>query len=365
MALVKMERQRGVTFDIEHQNGTVDLTLLSNLTLPDKTNIYKAAVSVAGAASPKIHQLATRVFDAIEAGVLVTDSSSKYKPSTIRTYRLHYWNVIEPAFGSLKIDRLNRRQIQELVDRLAMSLAASTVNNMLMPLRLVVRFALRRDLIDANPFNAVQVPAKDEQPTRILSITEANTLVKTLAGRDRAVFATALFAGLRLGELRALRWKHIDFDRKVIRIEKSWDREEGEIRPKSRAGERAIPLVRELRQILIGLGPADDETFVLGSETRPFGPQSLYKRIDKVLSSVRLSGTRLRPCRHFFASMLIASGATVKEVQVYMGHSSVEITLNRYGHLFSGDEARAAERFSAHLSAQNFLITPDPSAITS
>ena len=63
--------------------------------------------------------------------------------------------------------------------------------------------------------------------------------------------------------------------------------------------------------------------------------------------------------------MLIASGATVKEVQVYMGHSTVEITLNRYSHLLGGNEARAASRFSAYLTEQDFSVKRHPSPLPS
>jgi len=62
--------------------------------------------------------------------------------------------------------------------------------------------------------------------------------------------------------------------------------------------------------------------------------------------------------------MLIASGATVKEVQVYMGHSTVEITLNRYSHLLGGDEARAASRFASYLTTQNFSVKRSASPLS-
>lgn len=306
--------------------------------------------------SPKVDQVATEMFEAIQSGLLPTSSGSPYKPSTIRGYRLHYRNEIEPSVGSLKIDRLSRKHVQKLVDELAVEGSSSSVRNALMPLRLIVRFALQRDLIDANPFQAIQLPAKHEEPVQVLSMTEAKSVISTLSGRDQAVFATALFAGLRLGELRALRWKHIDFTNGIIRVETSWDRKEGEIQPKSRSSLRIVPLVPQLSEILTSLGPGSEDDFVLGSTSNPFGQQSFYNRTDKKLEPVGLAGTRLHPCRHFFASWLIESGATVKEVQVYMGHSTVEITLNRYSHLLGGNEARAAERFSAYLVSQDFSL---------
>jgi len=127
------------------------------------------------------------MFDAIQSGLLPTSSGSPYKPSTLRGYRLHYRNGFKPSVGSLKIDRLSPK----LVDDLAAEGSSSSVRNALMPLRLIVRFALQRDLITANPFQAIQLPAKHEEPVRVLSVAEANSVVVTLADRDRAVFATA------------------------------------------------------------------------------------------------------------------------------------------------------------------------------
>ena len=302
---------------------------------------------------PTIDGVASQMFEAMQTGLLPTRSGKAYKGSTIRGYKLHYRNEIEPTFGSLKADQLDRKKVQRLVDQLAKDRSPSSVRNALMPLRLIIRYARQRDLINSYPFKDIQLPAKNEKPTRILSIAEARSLVAALSGRDKAIFMTALYAGLRLGELRALRWHHIDFEMKTLRVERSWDRFDGEISPKSQAGNRTIPLVRELSQTLSEMrADEDDDDLVLGRGTRPFGPQSLYKRIDKALEPFGLEGTRLQDCRHFFASVLIASGANVKEVQVWMGHSSVQITLNRYGHLFGGGEARAADRFSQYLESE-------------
>lgn len=323
------------------------------------TQAAKLRNELGPALCPTVDQLAGEMFDAIESGSLPTKSGKKYKPSTIRDYRLHYRNEVEPRFGNLKIDRLTRGLVQQTVDELTKDRATSSVRNALTPLRLIMRFARRRDLIKSDPFQDVHWPAKDEVPLRIPSISEANTILTNLSGRDRAVFATALLAGLRLGELRALRWRNIDFDRSVISVEKGWDREEGEIFVKSDFGDRSVPLAPHLSEILRGLGSHGAQDFVFGTESRPFGPQSFYKRTDRALSSEDLCGTRLHACRHFFASLLIASGATPKEVQTYMGHSTIEITMNRYGHLFPGNEARAAERFSSYLTAQDFALPGD------
>jgi integrase len=94
-----------------------------------------------------------------------------------------------------------------------------------------------------NPVAGVELPAVRGKRDRIASPKEAAALIAALAEHDQAVWSTAFYAGLRLGELWALRDEDVDLEAGVIRVERSWDRREGVIEPKSRAGGRAVPIV--------------------------------------------------------------------------------------------------------------------------
>jgi integrase len=72
-------------------------------------------------------------------------------------------------------------------------------------------------------------------------------LIGALPERDRALWASALYAGLRRGELQALRWSDVDLAEGVIRVERGWDERVGPVAPKSRAGRRRVPLCKPLR----------------------------------------------------------------------------------------------------------------------
>jgi integrase len=97
----------------------------------------------------------------------------------------------------------------------------------------------------------VELPAVEGRRDRIASPAEAEQLLAALPEPDRAVYATAMYAGLRLGELRALRCEDIDLDRNVIRVERAWDAIEGVIEPKSKAGRRTVPVPKALRAHLL------------------------------------------------------------------------------------------------------------------
>ena len=165
---------------------------------------------------------------------------------------------------------------------------------------------------------------------------------------------TLLYAGLRLGEAQALRWRNVDLARGVIRVERGWDARDGEIEPKSRAAKRTIPIIPTLRDLMVShkLGAGRDHGFVFGTAEAPFSPRSVTDRADTAWRKAVLERITPHEARHVCASILIASGLNAKAVSVLMGHSSIAITFDTYGHLFEGSETEAAELVGAYLEAQ-------------
>lgn len=298
---------------------------------------------LAQAKVPKVDELAAQVFALAESGPLTNRSGRRFKPSAIRNYRIHFDRYLLPEFGGFRVSDLSRKQIQQFSDGLAAGRSPSTVRNILMPLRLILRYATEMEFIVTNPMEHLRLPAKQERPTQAIAPSEGAVILSTLSrSQDRAIYALALYAGLRLGEIRAIRWKHIDFEKDLVRVEASWDRNDGQIEPKSRAGHRVVPLVGPLRRVLEELEPGPTDAFLFPSATGgPFCPQTLYKRVDRELSVVELHGVRLHACRHSYASFSIEAGVNMKQLSTFMGHASISITIDRYGHLLPGSEADA------------------------
>ena len=133
--------------------------------------------------------------------------------------------------------------MQDFADRLlARGDDASTIRNTLMPLRAIFRRAVARGDVAVNPTTGLELPAVRGRRDRIVSPEQAAKLLDALPERDRALWATALYGGLRRGELQALRWEDVDLAKGVIRVERAWDVREGQIEPKSRAGRRTVPI---------------------------------------------------------------------------------------------------------------------------
>src|SRR5207245_3195565 len=108
-----------------------------------------------------------------------------------------------------------------------------------------------RGEVPVNPTTGLELPAVEGSRDRIASPAEAAALLAALAARDRALWATAMYAGLRRGELLALRWEDVDLAGGVIHVECSWDAKEGFVAPKSRAGRRSVPIAAALRDYVV------------------------------------------------------------------------------------------------------------------
>jgi len=252
----------------------------------------------------------------------------------------------------MKLTNVRRQDLQGLVDRVALDRHPSTVRNAIMPLRAIFRYALVRGVVPINPTDGLAMPALEGERDRVASPEEAEELLDALAKPDQAVWATAVYAGLRLGELQALEWKHVDLDQRVIRVESSWDKKAGPVEPKSRAGRRVVPIPSVLEGYLLAYREAveDHSGLVFGrSATKPFADNSVRSRSERVWTAAGLTPLGFHEARHTYASFMIAASVNVKALSTYMGHSSISTTLDRYGHLFPGNESEAAGLLDAYL----------------
>lgn len=214
-----------------------------------------------------------------------------------------------------------------------------------MPVRVICRRALRRGDLAVNPTSDLDLPAVESRRDRIASPTEVEALLAALGETDRVIYATAIYAGLRLGELRGLRWEDVDLDRNVVRVERSWDAIEGVIEPKSKAGRRTVPIGKVLRAHLLRhqLASGRREGLAFGrTATVPFDTGGIWRRSHEAWADAGLEPIGVHECRHTFASLMIAAGVNAKALTSYMGHASVRVTFDRYGHLVPGNETEAA-----------------------
>jgi integrase len=315
-----------------------------------------AGTHVADGASVTIREAAAAWLAACETRGL--------EAQTLCGYRDHVRLHIEPLIGDLKLNRLTAPAAQQFIDRLAANRNRPTVKKVVTSLKAIVAEAVRRGLAANNPLREVRLSAspREEEPAEFPAMDE----VKTLLERGDALVHAALFTGMRASELRGLTWEHVDFKEAVIRVRQRADRFNKIGRPKSKAARRDIPmgpyllsLLREWKlaqpkeQRSNGLvfpdtaGNVEDHTRVY----RRFGALQLACGISKprvdddgkpVVDEegkpqlVQKFGPHA--LRHACASLLIDQGWQAKRLQVFLGHASIGLTFDTYGHLFKDAE---------------------------
>jgi integrase len=307
----------------------------------------------------------------MDSGAILDRSGTPYKPSTIRGYRQSLRDYIVPEIGHVRLSQLERQRVQSLVDGLSTrGLSASSVRNILNPLQVICRRAMHAGTISVDPTAGLMLPKSRGKRDRIVSPEYAQLLIEALPEDERALWATAFYAGLRIGELRALRWSDLDLTGGLLHVCRGWDEREGAQDPKSEAAYRAVPIAEPLRRELADHGlrtKRSGDDLVFGrTAALPFIRSTVRARANRAWKAAGLEPLTPHEARHCAASYLIAAGLNAKELSVYIGHSDIRTTYNRYGHLMPGGEVAAAKRLTAFLeaTAQNATHEHQPEAGT-
>jgi integrase len=311
------------------------------------------------------HAAAKWLADA-EAGIARNKSGERYKPSALRSYRHALDKYILPDLGAFKLSEVRRADVQALIDRLnGQGFGGSTIANTVMPLRVIYRRALESDDVEVNPTTNLRLPAASGPRERAASPAEAAALVAALPENEQALWATAFYAGLRRGELRALRVSDVDLAKGVINVTRSWDDTEGAVGPKSKKGKRTVPIVGLLRDHLdahIARTGRGGDDFIFGiTSRRPFSTSHVRRRALGAWAAaaigsffrIRRPAVLLEPivlheCRHTCVSIWHDAGLSLERIGDYIGHSSAYMT-DRYRHLLDGHHAEAAAMVDAYL----------------
>lgn len=273
--------------------------------------------------------------------------------------------VFREGIGALKLAQLNTRQVGDFRDRLRNAgVSVVTTRKILATFQLVLNFAISRDLVASNAAKGVKVIGRrDEGAKKIVPPSkEAVRALIAIADADfRVVLMLATGTGVRAGEMHALRWRHIDFEEGELTIETRVDSYGEEDVTKTAAGMRTVPLSGPLILALkawklrSGRSKADDLLFpscrgwYLGHDNmvkRKFDPlfKSLAKQHADAPEKHPPAPARFNwhALRHFAVSCWIDAGLSPKTVQTFAGHSSLQVTMDRYGHMFKSDDHRRA-----------------------
>jgi integrase len=250
--------------------------------------------------------------------------------------------------------------------------SGSKTRGVVTSLKIVLRRPLEREEIADDPCTRLALPATAGTRDRVATVDEIERLIRALPADLQPRYWTAALAGLRRGELRALRYADVNLATGEITITRSWDDKEGEIAPKSSAGTRVVPMPPLLRDVLADLkartDPADHDFVFPGRNGGPFSPTGVRSRASAAWAKANtaeakrakaerrqpmlLDPIQLHELRHCWVSLLHDAGFSLEAIAPFAGHSSTWMT-ERYKHLLPGAAASAGERFGAYLDRAN------------
>ena len=295
-------------------------------------------------------------------------SDQPYRPSVLRGYERDLRLHCLPELGGRRLSDIRRRDIVALRDRLrGQGLSASKVRNALMPLRVIFRDALEAEDVDTNPFLGVKLGPAGARRTRATDARETRELLAALpAGKVRAAYAIAAYAGLRRGEIRGLRWGDIDLANGVLRVERSMDDKAGVVEPKTSAGRRAVGIEPrlhvELAALTAGARGRDTDYVISGREASdPFTPTTLRKSAAAAFARENerraadnrppLNPVGLHELRRSYVSMAARAGVPLETIKDLVGHTTTSMT-DSYRKGFADAPTLAARALAEYLDAE-------------
>jgi integrase len=367
----------------------------------------KAADNFAATANVEIragiHTADSASITVAEAGKLwlETGEQAGLERTTVDAYRQHLRLHIEPYLGKLKLSQLSAPMVREFMDRLARGdmpegaapepRSPAMVRKVRVSLSSLLSDAQERGLVSRNVVRELRKTRHRGAERRaerrekgklkvgvdIPAREEIKGLVDAVKGRWRPILLTAIFTGLRASELRGLRWTDVDLEKRELHVRQRADRYSTIGKPKSESGERTVPLppivVNTLREwkgprAVAGLTDAPPVcpksekglVFPTGAGNVENHSNIMHRGLGPTLITAGVTTADGRPkyglhsFRHFYASWCInrkVDGGLelpAKVVQERLGHSSIMMTMDVYGHLFprgdDSEELAEAER---------------------
>jgi integrase len=274
-----------------------------------------------------------------------TEEDRKRKASTVRDYRLTVEaNLIFDLGEDRKLETIQPKHVEAYRDRLLREgrLSSRTINKRLTMIHGIFNRAIKVWNLHANPADGIEkVPERRSGDIDVLRPDEVRQLVAAAATeQDATLYLTASFTGLRFGELAALRWADIDWQRDLIHVRRGLSRRRIE-EPKS-GKVRSVPMVQEVAQALATLGQrelwiGDDDLVLVSSTGNHIDHSAAYREFKAALRRGGLRSIRFHDLRHSFGSLAVQA-FPLSDVQAWMGHADIQTTM-RYVHYVPKSDA--------------------------
>jgi len=282
------------------------------------------------------------------------------RPSTrdrdLRIARVH----LLPRFGDVALGRIAPTAVRSFIGDLVTEgrLAPATVRKIGQVLIKIMRAAVEGGLIARSPCDGLKLPAEGTREMRFLTAEQVVEMADA-TGTYRTLVFTAAYTGLRWGELAGLRIERLNVLRRTVAVVEQLNELGGQLSfgpPKTAAGRRSVSLpvglAVMLREHVLRPEVAHSGLVFPTPLGEPMRRSNFARRVwAPATKAVGLEGLRFHDLRHTAVALAISVGAHPKAIQERMGHSTVTVTLDRYGHLFDGLDERIADGLDEVLAA--------------
>ena len=304
------------------------------------------------------------------------DNEYGVSPSVHQDYKYHSEKHIVPALGSKRVREITIRDVDQFLKSKSDSgLAVATVQYMHRVLRRALNFAVDWNVIERNPASARMRTAKRRKPIsakpdqiRFFTPEQSEKFISAVRGdKFEALFITSLTTGARPSELLGLKWSEVNLKAGTLTFMRALHRtkkkkgEEGQtwlLRTTKTTGSRRTITVPDvavdvLTQQKVEVDQAkkatpetwtDNELVFPSTKGTPLDISNVLHHFQKVCANAELPKLRYYDLRHTHASLLIANGLHPKLIAERLGHSSIKLTMDTYGHLFEGSDREAAKK---------------------
>ena len=279
-------------------------------------------------------------------------TKNRIKESTAANYRMKLDKHILPAFGETNVAMLAAKDIYAFIEsKLKSGLSARYITDIIVLLKSIYRYACREYAV-CNVLDGIILPKKKRTEIKVLTADQQAKLSSYLNNNRSTTtlgVALSLYAGVRIGELCALKWQDIDLVNSTLTVRKTIQRiqtfggkHKTELvitEPKSANSLRTIP-IPECIMPMVRQFADKPGAYVLSGSCKPVEPRTMQNRFKRILDNANLPSINYHSLRHAFATGALELGFDIKTLSEILGHSSVEVTLSRYIHS-SMDRKRA------------------------
>lgn len=289
------------------------------------------------------------------------------KQSTAVSYECYIRKHIVPVLGDITLSEMNLKVLQTFFNEEMKKYSPKTICNLRMMFHAALKTACQNELIEKNYIEFVKIPTVCTPDMRVFTIAEQKKLTDELKRTDEP-FAFGIFlclaTGIRIGELCGLQWKHIDFENRNLMIRQTVQRlpklnyngigNKTEIvigSPKSSASKRDIPLEEKIIEKLLeykktveqlyGKCSSFPDEFLFSSKHgKTSEPRTIQDSFKRIISKAGIADANFHALRHTFATRALEAGVDFKTLSIILGHSDINVTMNRYAHVL--DEPKRA-----------------------